>query len=166
MLSKARLLISAVPVLFLAAALSGCGGPEKVSVAAAVTTPASPEKPPVEKEVGAPAGGASGIEENRTGGIAAIVGNKVISRSRLRKKVDQKILDLVARQQAAPAAINRRQQELPILSEMVNKELIIQAQMASYPGKEIEDLVGLDNVMAWVDREIQNRRKAGQKEVT
>ena len=70
MLSKARLLISAVPVLFLAAALSGCGGPEKVSVAAAVTTPASPEKPPVEKEVGAPAGGAAGIEENRTGGIA------------------------------------------------------------------------------------------------
>ena len=132
MLSKARLLILAGPVLFLAAALSGCGGPEKVSVAAAVTTPASPEKPPVEKEAGAgaPAGGAPGIEENRTGGIAAIVGNKVISRSRLRKKVDQKILALVARQQVAPASINSRQQELPILSEMVNKELIIQAQMA------------------------------------
>lgn len=168
MLSKARLLILAAPVLFLAAALSGCGGSEKVSVAAAVTAPASPKKPPAEKEVraGTPAGGALGIEENRTGGIAAIVGNKVISRSRLRKKVDQRILAIVARRQVAPAAINRRQQELPILSEMVNKELIIQAQMAVYPGKEIEDLVVLDNVMAWVDREIQNRRKAGQKEVT
>lgn len=166
MLSKARLLISAVPVLFLAAALSGCGGPEKVSVAAAVTTPVSPEKPPAEKEAEAPVGGIPGIEENRAGGIAAIVGNKVISRSRLRKKVDQRILALVARQQVAPAGINRRQQELPILSEMVNKELIIQAQMVSYPGREIEDLVTHDNVMAWIDREIQNRRKAGQKEVT
>lgn len=167
MLSKARLLISAVPVLFLAAALSGCGGPEKVSVAAAVTTPVSPEKPPAEKEGGAeaPVGGIPGIEENRAGGIAAIVGNKVISRSRLRKKVDQRIRALVARQQVAPAAINRRQQELPILSEMVNKELIIQAQLVSYPGEEIEDLVSLDNVMAQIDREIQNRRKAGQKEV-
>ncbi len=167
MLSKARLLISAVPVLFLAAALSGCGGPEKVSVAAAVTTPVSPEKPPAEKEGGAeaPVGGIPGIEENRAGGIAAIVGNKVISRSRLRKKVDQRIRALVARQQVAPAAINRRQQELPILSEMVNKELIIQAQLVSYPGEEIADLVSLDNVMAQIDREIQNRRKAGQKEV-
>ena len=167
MLSKARLLILAAPVLFLAAALSGCGGSEKVSVAAAVTAPASPKKPPAEKEVraGTPAGGALGIEENRTGGIAAIVGNKVISRSRLRKKVDQRILAIVARQQVPPAAVNRRQQELPILSEMVNKELIIQAQMVVYPGKEIEDLVVLDNVMAWVDREIQNRRKAGQKGV-
>ncbi len=167
MLSKARLLISAVPVLFLAAALSGCGGPEKVSVAAAVTTPVSPEKPPAEKEAGAeaPVGGIPGIEENRAGGIAAIVGNKVISRSRLRKKVDQRILALVARQQVAPAGINRRQQELPILSEMVNKELIIQAQLVSYPGREIEDLVTHDNVMAWIDREIQNRRKAGQKEI-
>ena len=166
MLSKARLLISAVPVLFLAAALSGCGGPEKVSVAAAVTTPVSPEKPPAEKEAEAPVGGIPGIEENRAGGIAAIVGNKVISRSRLRKKVDQRILALVARQQVAPAGINRRQQELPILSEMVNRELIIQAQMVSYPGREIEDLVTHDNVMAQIDREIQNRRKAGQKEVT
>jgi len=167
MLSKARLLISAVPVLFLAVALSGCGGPEKVSVAAAVTTPVSPEKPPAEKEAGAeaPVGGIPGIEENRAGGIAAIVGNKVISRSRLRKKVDQRILALVARQQVAPAGINRRQQELPILSEMVNKELIIQAQLVSYPGREIEDLVTHDNVMAWIDREIQNRRKAGQKEI-
>ncbi len=167
MLSKARLLISAVPVLFLAVALSGCGGPEKVSVAAAVTTPVSPEKPPAEKEAGAeaPVGGIPGIEENRAGGIAAIVGNKVISRSRLRKKVDQRIRALVARQQVAPAGINRRQQELPILSEMVNKELIIQAQMVSYPGREIEDLVTHDNVMAWIDREIQNRRKAGQKEI-
>ncbi len=167
MLSKARLLISAVPVLFLAVALSGCGGPEKVSVAAAVTTPVSPEKPPAEKEAGAeaPVGGIPGIEENRAGGIAAIVGNKVISRSRLRKKVDQRIRALVARQQVAPAGINRRQQELPILSEMVNKELIIQAQLVSYPGREIEDLVTHDNVMAWIDREIQNRRKAGQKEI-
>jgi hypothetical protein len=48
---------------------------------------------------------------------------------------------------------------------MVNKELIIQAQLVSYPGEEIEDLVSLDNVMAQIDREIQNRRKAGQKEV-
>jgi hypothetical protein len=166
MLSKARLLISAVPVLFLAAALSGCGGPEKVSVAAAVTTPVSPEKPPAEKEAEAPVGGIPGIEENRAGGIAAIVGNKVISRSRLRKKVDQRILALVARQQVAPAGINRRQQELPVLWEMVNKELIIQAQLVSYPGREIEDLVTHDNVMAQIDREIQNRRKAGQKEVT
>tara|TARA_B100001750_G_scaffold222730_2_gene212360 strand:- start:2420 stop:3649 length:1230 start_codon:yes stop_codon:yes gene_type:complete len=168
MLSKARLLILAAPVLFLTAVLSGCGSSEKVSVAAAVTTPASPEKPPVEKEAkaGAPAGGTLGIEDNRTGGIAAIVGNKVISRSRLRKKVDQRILAIVARQQVAPAAINRRQQELPILSEMVNRELVLQAQMAVYPGKEIGDLVVLDNVMAWIDREIQNRRKAGQKEVT
>ncbi|MEC7774485.1 MAG: peptidylprolyl isomerase [Planctomycetota bacterium] len=168
MLSKARLLILAAPVLFLTAVLSGCGSSEKVSVAAAVTTPASPEKPPAEKEAraGAPAGGTLGIEDNRTGGIAAIVGNKVISRSRLRKKVDQRILAIVARQQVAPAAINRRQQELPILSEMVNRELILQAQMAVYPGKEIGDLVVLDNVMAWIDREIQNRRKAGQKEVT
>ena len=167
MLSKARLLILAGPVLFLAATLSGCGGSEKVSVTPPVTTFASPEKPPAKKEagVGAPAGGSPRIEENRTGGIAAIVGNKVISRSRLRKKVDQRILAIVARQQVPPAAVNRRQQELPILSEMVNKELIIQAQMAVYPGKEIEDLVVLDNVMAWVDREIQNRRKAGQKGV-
>ena len=165
MLSKARLLISAVPVLFLAAALSGCGGPEKVSVAAAVTTPVSPEKPPAEKEAEAPVGGIPGIEENRAGGIAAIVGNKVISRSRLRKKVDQRILALAAGQQVAPAGINRRRQELPILSEMVNKELIIQAQMVRYPGREIEDLVTHDNVMAWIDREIQNRRKAGQKEI-
>tara|TARA_B100000809_G_scaffold26159_1_gene22937 strand:- start:520 stop:1758 length:1239 start_codon:yes stop_codon:yes gene_type:complete len=167
MLSKARLLILAGPVLFLAAALSGCGGPEKISVAAAVTTSASPEKPPAEKaaRAAAPADGSVGIEENRAGGIAAIVGNKVISRSRLRKKVDQRILALVARQQVSPASINRRQQELPILSEMVNKELIIQAQMTVYPGKEIEDLVVLDNVMAWIDRDIQKRRKAGQKEV-
>ena len=167
MLSKARLLILAGPVLFLAATLSGCGGSEKVSVTPPVTTFASPEKPPAKKEAGveAPAGGTPRIEENRTGGIAAIVGNKVISRSRLRKKVDQRILAIVARQQVPPAAVNRRQQELPILSEMVNKELIIQAQMAVYPGKEIEDLVVLDNVMAWVDREIQNRRKAGQKGV-
>ncbi len=168
MLSKARLLILAGPVLFLAATLSGCGGSEKVSVAPPVTTFAAPEKPPAKKEAGAeaPVGGAPGIEENRTGGIAAIVGNKVISRSRLRKKVDQRILAIVARQQVSPAAINRRQQELPILLEMVNKELIIQAQMAVYPGKEIEDLVVLDNVMAWVDRDIQKRRKAGQKGVT
>ncbi|MEC9350363.1 MAG: hypothetical protein VX387_11605, partial [Planctomycetota bacterium] len=128
MLSKARLLILAGPVLFLAATLSGCGGSEKVSVAPPVTTVASPEKAPARKEAGAeaPAGGVPGIEENRTGGIAAIVGNKVISRSRLRKKVDQRILAIVARQQVAPAAINRRQQELPILSEMVNRELILQ----------------------------------------
>ncbi|MCH2581298.1 MAG: hypothetical protein MK133_08895, partial [Planctomycetes bacterium] len=74
MLSKARLLISAVPVLFLAVALSGCGGPGKVSVAPAVTTPVSPEKPPAEKEAEAeaPVGGIPGIEENRAGGIAAI----------------------------------------------------------------------------------------------
>ena len=49
MLSKARLLILAGPVLFLAATLSGCGGSEKVPVAPPVTTVASPEKAPAKK---------------------------------------------------------------------------------------------------------------------
>ena len=131
--------------------------------------PASTEKAPMppkaatEKKAAPLPGGV--VQGNRFGGIAAIVGNKVISRPRLRKKIDQRILALVATQQVARGEINRRNQETVVLRELINKELVLQAQLSVYPGQGIADLVSLDNVMAFVDKEIQNRRKAGRKDI-
>jgi len=176
MLSKATFLISAGP--FLALALCGCGGAEVVSdngAAVEIESPASQGKAgSTEEKKGAKpsladtknqAGASSNSEEKTLGGIAAIVGNKVISRPRLRKKVDRQILNVMATQQVVASSINRRAYEKAILKDLVNKELILQAQLAAYPGSAPEDLVTMDNVMAYVDREIQKRRKAGANEV-
>ena len=190
MLSKAAFLIQASPFVFFVIVLCGCGGSETVPAggeqaspepaegvatraASGAEDPAGKSPAAARKEAGSelPArgdgtGGATApVQEKRLGGIAAIVGNKVISRPRLRKKVDRRILAIMAQQQVTPAAINRRLHERLILTDMVNRELILQAQLAVYPGKELEDLVTVNNVMAFVDREIGKRRKAGQTEV-
>lgn len=171
MLSKAVLLIQASPFVFLVIALCGCGGSETLPADGGRASPEPAGKAPAatrKEAAGAPpaaAPPAATVPERRLGGIAAIVGDKVISRARLRKKVDRKIRMIMAQRQVAAAGINRRRQELRILEEMINKELILQAQLAVYPGRELEDLVVMTNVMAFVDREIDKLRKAGEKQI-
>jgi len=169
MLSKAVLLIQASPFVFLVIALCGCGGSETLPADGGQASPEPAGKAPVaarKEAAGAPpTGEAAAVQERRLGGIAAIVGDKVISRARLRKKVDRQIRAIMAQRQVAAAAINRRREELRILDEMINKELILQAQLVVYPGRELEDLVLMNNVMAFVDREIDRLRKAGEKQI-
>ena len=166
MLSKAVLLIQASPFVFLVIALCGCGGHETLPTDGGQASPEPAGKAPAaarKEAAGAPP--AAAVQGRRLGGIAAIVGDKVISQARLRKKVDRQIRVIMAQRQVAAAAINRRRQELRVLDEMINRELILQAQLAVYPGRELEDLVLMNNVMAFVDREIDKLRKAGQQQI-
>ena len=169
MLSKAVLLIQVSPFVFLVIALCGCGGSETLPADGGQASPEPAGKAPAaarKEAAGAPpAGEAAAVQERRLGGIAAIVGDKVISRARLRKKVDRQIRAIMAQRQVTAAAINRRREAFRILEEMINKELILQAQLAVYPGRELEDLVLMNNVMAFVDREIDKLRKAGEKQI-
>ena len=166
MLSKAVLLIQASPFVFLVIALCGCGGHETLPTDGGQASPEPAGKAPAaarKEAAGAPP--AAAVQGRRLGGIAAIIGDKVISQARLRKKVDRQIRVIMAQRQVAAAAINRRRQELRVLEEMINRELILQAQLAIYPGRELEDLVLMNNVMAFVDREIDKLRKAGEKQI-
>ena len=171
MLSKAVLLIQASPFVFLVIALCGCGGHETLPTDGGQASPEPAGKAPAaarKEAAGAPpaaAPPAAAVQGRRLGGIAAIIGDKVISQARLRKKVDRQIRVIMAQRQVAAAAINRRRQELRVLEEMINRELILQAQRAIYPGRELEDLVLMNNVMAFVDREIDKLRKAGEKQI-
>ena len=166
MLSKAVLLIQASPFVFLVIALCGCGGHETLPTDGGQASPEPAGKAPAAaRKEAAAAPPAAAVQGRRLGGIAAIIGDKVISQARLRKKVDRQIRVIMAQRQVAAAAINRRRQELRVLEEMINKELILQAQLAAYPGRELEDLVLMNNVMAFVDREIDKLRKAGEKQI-
>ncbi|MEC9352886.1 MAG: peptidylprolyl isomerase [Planctomycetota bacterium] len=125
---------------------------------------ASPVKPPAP---GVPVQEVAPRTEERTlGGIAAIVGNKVITRAELKKQLDRRINEIVLRVKVSPAEINRRHEEKLILKQMIDGELVLQAGVALLPGRDLETGVPLGLVMSFIDDEIKSLQKTGYKQFT
>lgn len=121
----------------------------------------SPERPPVVQGAGQEV--APRTEERTLGGIAAIVGNKVITRAELKKQLDRRINEVIVRLKVSPAEINRRREEKLLLEKMIEGELTLQAAMDLAFGKDIETVVSLELVMKFIDGEIANLQKTGYK---
>ena len=124
--------------------------------------PVSPVKPSAAEAPGQEV--APRAEERTLGGIAAIVGNKVITRADLKKELDRRINEIVARVKVPRAQINRRHEEKLILKQMIDGELIVQAGVARLPGIYLDTGVPLELVMSFIDNEIADLQKAGFKQ--
>ena len=108
--------------------------------------------------------GAPEVQERRLGGIAAIVGNKVITRADLKKELIRRITEITARVKISPGEINRRREEKLLLEQMINRELILQAALGLLPGRNIETGVPLEIVMNYIDRDIEKFQKTGYRQ--
>ena len=124
----------------------------------------SPVKPPVVAPPGQEV--APRTEERTLGGIAAIVGNKVITRAELKKQLTRRINEIVLRIKVSPAEINRRHEEKLILKQMIDGELILQAGIGLLPGRDLDTGVPLQLVMSFIDDEIEGLQKTGYKQFT
>ncbi len=131
-------------------------------VPAGTSGQASPVKPTVVEAPGQEV--APRTEERTLGGIAAIVGNKVITRAELKKQLDRRVNEIVARVKVSPAEINRRHEAKSILKQMIDGELILQAGVALLPGRDLDTGVRIELVMSFIDNEIEGFKKTGYKQ--
>ena len=125
---------------------------------------ASPVKPSVAEAPGQEV--APRTEERTLGGIAAIVGNRVITRADLKKQLDRRINEIVVRAKVSAAEINRRHEEKVVLKQMIEGELVLQAGEALLPGRDLDTGVPIELVMSFIDNEIADLKKTGYKDFT